>query len=136
MKLKILLLTLFFIAGCLYVQATGNHPKNTGPGKSDDEVNGSIVHGDSKKPLKDVTITAYTASKKEKYVVTDESGHFEFDDLKPGIYKLVFEKEGFKKITREKIVVKTDDPFQMNIEMFELSDFDLMPSPLYLMGTH
>ena len=35
--------------------------------------------------------------KKEKVVITDGTGAYSFDDLKPGVYKFVFEKEGYKK---------------------------------------
>lgn len=97
-------------------------------GKKED-VLGVVVHAETKKPLKDVSITAYNVSKKEKVVLTDESGVFSFDELKPGTYKFVFEKAGFRKTTKEKVVVKTDDGFQMNIEMIENTDFNIMPSP-------
>ena len=80
--------------------------------------------------MKDVVVTAYLVSKKEKIVITDEEGSFAFDELKPGTYKFIFEKAGFKKITKEKVVIKTDEAFQLNIEMIESNDFDIMPSPL------
>ena len=32
-----------------------------------------------------------------------------------------------KKVTKEKIIIKTDDGFQLNIEMAEEKDFDFMP---------
>jgi len=99
-----------------------------GDGKKD-ELNGYVTHSDTKKPLKDVSITAILASKKEKTVITDDDGSFNFDELKPGVYKFVFEKAGFKKITKEKVVIKTDEAFQMNIEMIEANDFDIVPSP-------
>lgn len=104
-----------------------------GDGKKDD-VNGLVIHAETKKPLKDVSITAYNVTKKEKVVLTDEDGVFSFDDLKPGTYKFVFEKAGFRKSTKEKVVVKTDEAFQMNIEMIENSDFDIMPSPGHFSG--
>jgi len=81
--------------------------------------------------LKDVNVTAYLVSKKEKTVTTDEVGNYSFDELKPGTYKFVFEKAGFKKVTKEKVVVKTDEGFQLNIEMIENKDFELVPSPLH-----
>ena len=34
-----------------------------------------------------------------------------------------------KKITKEKVIIKTDEAFQLNIEMIESSDFEIMPSP-------
>jgi hypothetical protein len=107
---------------------------NNGPGPGDgkkDEVNGVVIHSDTRKPVKDVSVTAVLVSKKEKIALTDENGNFSFDELKPGTYKFIFEKAGFRKITREKVVVKTDEAFQMNIEMIENTDFDLMPSPFH-----
>ena len=109
----------------------------TDPGQSTgkkDDLNGVVVHAESKKPLKDVSVTAILVSKKEKVVVTDEVGNFSFDELKPGIYKFVFEKAGFRKITKEKVVVKTDEAFQLNIEMIENSDYEIMPSPFNVGG--
>lgn len=50
----------------------------------------------------DVVITAYLTLKKEKMTVTDGRGDYAFNDLRPGTYKFVFEKEGYKKVTKEK----------------------------------
>lgn len=76
-------------------------------------------------------VTAYLISKKEKTVLTGEDGTYAFDELKPGTYKFVFEKAGFKKVTKEKVVVRTDEAFQLNIEMIAEPGFDLLPSPLH-----
>lgn len=129
MKLKFLLLTFIGITGCLNSKADDTYTR--GPGKIINEVAGSVIDADSKKPLKEVLVTAYLVSKKEKYVLTDEFGRFDFDELKSGIYKLVFEKDGYKKVTKEKVSIKTDETFQLRIEMIEAEDFILMPSPLY-----
>ena len=126
MKPKILLL-MAGLFGFAVAKAGDNGP---GDGKKDD-LNGIVIHSESKKAMKDVSITAYLVSKKEKVVLTDEDGGFSFDELKPGTYKFVFEKAGFKKITKEKVVIKADDGFQMNIEMIEKDDFDIMPSPFH-----
>jgi hypothetical protein len=133
MKPKILLLSFICVAGCLQSRASGNDPGE--PGKSINEVSGSIVDANSKKPLKEVTITAYSANKKEKFVLSDEFGHFEFDELKTGTYKLVFEKDGYRKMVREKVFIKTDETFQLRIEMIESPDFELMPSPYHFFDT-
>jgi hypothetical protein len=123
MKKRILLLA-FTVLGFVVAKA------NDGPGDGKkDELNGFVTHSETRKPLKDVSVTAILASKKEKTVITDDGGGFNFDELKPGIYKFVFEKAGFKKITKEKVVIKTDEAFQMNIEMIEANDFDIVPSP-------
>lgn len=129
MKQRSFLLVLFLL-GAFFAKA------NNGPGNgAKDELNGLVVHAENKKPLKDVSITAYTGnSKKEKVVISNEEGNFSFDELKPGTYKFVFEKTGFKKVTREKVVIKTDETFQLQIEMIEVGDYEILPSPFNISG--
>jgi hypothetical protein len=121
MKPKFLLLISFFVLGSLIAKA------DTDPGKKDD-IMGSVINAEGKKPLKDVCITAYLCSKKEKVVITDGTGAYSFDDLKPGVYKFVFEKEGYKKVIKEKVTVKVDEGFQLDIEMLQDNTTDVMPS--------
>lgn len=131
MKTKLLLLG-FMLFGFVAANANQGDPETpVCKGKKDDIV-GSVVHSDNKKPLKDVNVTAYLVSRKEKTVLTGENGTYAFDELKPGIYKFVFEKAGFRKVTKDKVVIKTDEAFQLNIEMIETGGgFDLVPSPLH-----
>ena len=129
MKTKIFLLAVSLL-GFAFAKANGGGP---GDGKKD-ELNGVVVNSENKKPLKNVSITAFLDSKKEKVVMTDEEGSFAFDELKPGTYKIIFEKAGFKKITKEKVVIKTDDAYQLKIEMIESEDFEIMPSPFSFAG--
>jgi hypothetical protein len=126
MKQKLLLLA-FSLFSFAVAKATGDEP-GPGTGKKDD-LNGTVTHSETKKPIEGVSITAILVSKKEKTVVTNDEGDYFFDDLKPGTYKFIFEKAGFKKITKEKVIVKTDEAFQLNIEMIAVSDYDIMPSP-------
>ena len=135
MKQRILLLIAICTFGCLQSRALDIDPINPGKAGKINEVTGSIFDGDSKKPLHNVTVTAYSATKKEKFVLTDEAGRFEFDELKTGTYKLVFEKEGYRKVVREKVSIKTDETFQMRIEMIEAEGFDLVPSPFQFFDT-
>jgi hypothetical protein len=121
MKPKFLLLISFFVLGSLIAKA------NTDPGKKDD-IMGSVTGAEGKRPLKDVCITAYLCSKKEKVVITDGTGAYSFDDLKPGVYRFVFEKEGYKKVIKEKVTVKVDEGFQLDIEMLQDNTTDVMPS--------
>ncbi len=121
MKPKFLLLISFFVLGSFVAKA------NTDPGKKDD-IMGSVTGAEGKKPLKDVCITAYLCSKKEKVVITDGTGAYSFDDLKPGVYKFVFEKDGYKKVVKEKVTVKVDEGFQLDIEMLQDNTTDVMPS--------
>jgi hypothetical protein len=129
MKQKLLLVAVLLLG---FVVAKANTDNNTGPGDGKkDDINGTVINSETKKPMKDVSVTAYLVSKKEKIVLTDEEGGFAFDELKPGTYKFIFEKAGFKRITKEKVVIKTDEAFQLNIEMIEQSDLDIMPSPFH-----
>lgn len=130
MKPKFFLLAISLLG---FVVAKANADPETSDlptGKKNDLV-GVVSHAENKKPLKDVNVTAYLVSKKEKAVTTDETGVYAFDELKPGTYKFVFEKAGFKRVTKEKVVVRTDEAFQLNIEMIESKDFDIVPSPLH-----
>ena len=131
MKQKFILLAISLL-GFVVVKANVVVP-GPGEGKKDD-INGTVIHSENKKPLEGVCVTAILISKKEKAVLTEEDGGYSFDELKPGTYKFVFEKAGFRKITKEKVMIKTDEAFQLNIEMIELSDFEIMPSPFNMGG--
>lgn len=129
MKTKLLLLAIF-VVGFGAARANTDPGPSCGKGKKDDLV-GTVSQAEGKKPMKDVNVTAYLSSKKEKIVLTAEDGTYAFDELKPGVYKFVFEKAGFKKVVKDKVVVRTDEAFQLNIEMIENNGFDLVPSPLH-----
>ena len=126
MKKKLLFIAISFLG---YAAANANTGwPNPGEGKKD-EINGLVIHSVTKKPVKDVCVTAVLVSKKEQVVATDEYGGYNFNELKPGTYKFIFEKSGYRKITKEKVVIKTDEAFQLNIEMIEAPEFDIIPSP-------
>jgi len=93
------------------------------------DISGGVVDTDSKKPISNVSVTAFAFNKKEKVVFTDVNGNFSFDDLKPGTYKFVFEKTGYKKQAREKTLVRVDEALLLNISLEEHSTFDFMPGP-------
>lgn len=124
----ILLLTILLLGGYGVANA-GNEPDPTHGRK--EEVVGMTQHAENKKPLSRVNITAYLLSQKQKSVVSDDNGNYSFDDLKPGTYRLTFEKAGFKKVTKEKVVIKTDEAFQVNIEMEETRPFQFGPNALH-----
>jgi Carboxypeptidase regulatory-like domain len=131
MKNKLLLLLIVCLSGSVLTYAnTGGKDK-----KEDPDMTGMITQFETGKPIKDVNVTAYNVAKKEKVAISDAHGNFSLADLKPGIYKFVFQKEGFQKVVREKIVLKANEDYQLNIEMAEEeSIFDLMPSPLHFSG--
>jgi hypothetical protein len=128
MKLRSLALSMVFLATACVAKANNGIETNGENNKTD--IAGGVVHADTKKPLQNVSVIAYVANKKEKSVLTDGNGQFSFDDLKPGTYKLVFEKDGFKKFTKDKVQIRGDESFQLSIEMSEVEAFMLMPGLL------
>jgi len=127
MKPKILLLLCSLIMASFIARA--GDPRN---GRKED-IMGSVVNAQGKKPLKDVSVTAYLSSKKEKVVITNGCGAYAFEDLKPGVYKFVFEKDGYKKVVKENVSIKVDEGFQMDIEMLQDQAADVMPSPAHFL---
>ncbi len=104
---------------------------NTGRGENlnKKEIVGSVYHQNSKKPLANVTVTAYLANKKEKVATSDANGNYSFDELRPGIYKFTFEKNGFKKQVKDRTIVRADEEMELNIYLEEHTSFDFMPGP-------
>ncbi len=102
---------------------------------STEMVFGKIFSDETSKPLKDVTITAVLLNKKEKYTISDADGEFGLSELKPGVYKIIFEKDGYRKIVKDKITVKANSQIELNIEMEQNMYFDLAPSPLHFFQT-
>jgi hypothetical protein len=128
MKFRSLALSIVLMATACEAQANTGIETNGENSKTD--IAGGVVHADTKKPLHNVQVIAYMANKKEKSVLTDHNGQFSFDDLRPGTYKLVFEKDGFKKTTKDKVQIRGDEDHQVNIEMNEVESFQLMPGLL------
>ena len=94
-------------------------------------VSGSVRHAGKDKPLKDVLITVFEEGNgKSRTVFTDEEGVFGLSSLRPGTYKIVFQKDGFRKVVREKVTVKPDAGIRLDIEMEELP-YELGPSPFH-----
>ncbi len=128
MKFKFLLIACFTMLASCWAGATET------PGSGENEVKktdiaGGVYDSDTKKPINSVTVTVYAASKKEKSVLSDANGAFSFDDLKPGTYKFVFEKDGYKKLIKEKTIVRADEGRLLNVAMEEHPAFDFTPGP-------
>src|SRR5690349_8324063 len=142
MKLKLLLLTAVFCAIAAVAGATDNSGIS-GPGNGNgnigeetltkkSDIAGGVVNMDTRKPVGNVSVTAYsTQNKKEKVVFTDAYGNYSFSELKSGTYKLVFEKTGYRKVVKEKVVIRSDEGCELNIEMDEEGQFQIMPSQLF-----
>lgn len=128
MRIKILLLSAVTVCASLLAKA------NTGTGTGEESAKksdllGGVYNSETKKPLGNVVVTAYVSNKKEKSVVTDSNGNFSFDELKPGTYKIVFEKDGYKKVTKEKKIFRIDEGLQINVSLEEHHNYDFTPGP-------
>ena len=132
MKLKLVFLTLILSATACIARANTITDPGEGVENKKTDIAGGVFDADTKKPLINVSVTAYSNSKKEKIVVTDATGNYSFCELKPGTYKLVFEKSGFKKVTKEKVTIKSDEGYQLNVEMDDEDDeFRIMPGQIF-----
>ncbi|MBD0289249.1 MAG: carboxypeptidase regulatory-like domain-containing protein [Flavisolibacter sp.] len=130
MKIRLALLACVLIFTSCLARANNVSPGNGEETTKKSDIVGAVFHSETRKPLSNVSITAYSASRKEKIVLTNGRGLYNFDDLKGGTYKLVFEKDGFKRVTKDKVVIRTDEAIQIDILMEEHVTFDFMPGPL------
>lgn len=129
MKWTKTILTLLFAGAGFLAQATTNPGEKKTPVEPED-VYGSVVHAGKDKPLKDVIITAFLLSKKEKIAVSNVNGEYGLDNLTPGTYKLVFEKDGYRKVVKDKVIIKPNSGIELNVEM-EYKGYELSPSPFH-----
>ncbi|RYY89489.1 MAG: carboxypeptidase regulatory-like domain-containing protein [Chitinophagaceae bacterium] len=131
MKLRLLMIS-GMIAGASCAAKASDAPPGAGEEnvrKSD--VAGGVFHNESRKPLGNVTVTAYSANKREKVVTTTSAGTYSFDDLKPGTYTFVFEKAGYRKVVREKTIQRVDQASELNVLLEEHSTYDFTPGPAH-----
>lgn len=124
----VLIVSMTVLLSCL-VPAKGNATGVDEESTKKYDIAGGVFLSATKKPLANVSITAYSASRKEKVVLTNDKGQYFFDELKSGTYKFVFEKEGYRKVVKEKVVVRQDEAVHLDIEMEEHVVFDFMPGP-------
>ena len=130
MKLRLLLMV------GLLGSAAAARANTTAPGAGEEstrkiDVAGGVFHSESRKPLGNVTVTAYANNQKQKVVQTNASGVFAFDDLKPGTYRFVFEKAGFRKVVKEKTIQRVDEAAELNVSLEEHSTYDFTPGPAH-----
>ena len=132
MKYKLFFLTIVFAATAFIARANNTDPSadNSEENKKTD-IAGGVIHTDTKKPLSNVIVTAYSTNKKEKVVYTDANGYYSFSELRAGTYRLVFEKEGYKKVTKEKVTIRPDEGCQLNVEMDDEDEFQILPGTFF-----
>jgi len=129
MRYKLFILTIVFAATAFAARANNTDPSADENKKTD--IAGGVIHTDTRKPLGNVSVTAYSSSKKEKVVYTDANGLYSFSELRAGTYKLVFEKDGYKKVTKEKVTIRPDEGCQLNVEMDNEEEFRLLPGSFF-----
>ena len=132
MKYKLFILTMVFATTAFVARANSTDPsaENTEVSSKTD-IAGGVIQSDSRKPLSNVSVTAYSSSKKEKVVYTDANGYYAFSELRAGTYKLVFEKDGLKKVTREKVTIRPDEGCQLNVAMEDEEEFRILPGSFF-----
>ena len=134
MNMKILLFFCLFSAVACFARANNNMDVINDGMNSDVhkmDISGGVINADTKKPINNVNVTVISTDTKEKWVTsTDQNGNFSFNSLKGGTYKVVFQKDGFKKIIKEKVWIKEDQNFQVNTEMSPTGDFQVIPGLL------
>ena len=130
MKYKVLLFTIIFSVAAFIAHA------NTTPGNGSetkkDDIGGGVYHSETKKPLGNVSVSVYSSAKREKVVMTDGNGNYSFNDLRAGTYKIVFEKDGFRKVVRDKVSIRADEGCQLNIAMDENDEFQILPGQILI----
>lgn len=134
MKCRALIVGSFLLLSSLCASAGEAPPEDLLETLGKTELNGSVFHQDNRKPLRDVTITAYSAQKREMSVTTDANGNYYFDGLKSGTYRFVFERDGYRKVTKDKVIIRSDEGFQLNIGLAEQEEFHWLPGAFQLLG--
>ena len=73
------------------------------PGTAFAQAIAGMVHDASGAALPDVTVQAESAALMEKVrtVVTDGSGQYRIEGLRPGVYTITFTREGFRPYVRD-----------------------------------
>jgi uncharacterized protein (DUF2141 family) len=132
MKYKLFILTMLFAAVASVARANTTDPSiDEAEASKKTDITGGVVHADTKKPLGNVAVTVFSSARKEKVVYTDVNGSYTFTDLKAGTYTLVFEKDGLKKVTKNKVNIRPDEGCQLNIEMDDEEEFRILPGSLF-----
>ena len=130
MKWKLLILTVVAAATSLGATAAITPPDAGVESSRRADLLGGVYHNDTKKPLGSVTVTATNiASKKEKVVTTDGEGNYTFTDLEAGYYKFAFVKSGYKKVVKDKVYIRQDEAFQIDVALTPHTTYDFLPGP-------
>ncbi|MBJ6760677.1 mucoidy inhibitor MuiA family protein [Myxococcaceae bacterium JPH2] len=79
---------------------------------------GTITSAESRKPLRDVVVSATSSSlESERDTVTDTQGRYSLAHLPPGTYTLRFESESLRPYARADIALRAGSSLMVNVEM-------------------
>lgn len=130
MKVKLLLLTAIAVGSSLLATANITPPGTGEESAKKSDLIGGVYHSETKKPLNSVTVTAtHLSTKKEKVVSTDDDGNYTFTDLEAGLYRFVFVKSGYKKVVKDKVQIRQDEAFQIDVALAPHNTYDFLPGP-------
>lgn len=122
-KNKHMRLSTLLLLAALFVLSAPVHAQNT-PNTA--FISGVVTDGSTKLPVYDVVVTLSTpAFNGKRFAVTDSSGIYKFLNLTPGLYTLVFEMEGYDKVTKENMQLEAGKPLGVSIELVKTRSFTL-----------
>ena len=133
MKLKWIVLTPLAVSLSRFAGARIAAPPNTGADEAQKaDLYGGVFNSETKRGLNNVTITAtHLASRKEKVVQTNDDGDYTFTDLEAGTYKFVFVRSGYKKVVKDKIYIRENEAFQIDVALQPHNQYDFLPGPFF-----
>lgn len=95
------------------------------PGHSASHLFGTVTDNYDR-PVADVNVIAIpeTAPQETVTVFSNRNGNYNLPLLKPGVYRLVFEKDGYKKLVKEKVTISRDASTKaLNVEIILMPRF-------------
>ncbi|MFY0562856.1 TonB-dependent receptor domain-containing protein [Archangium lansingense] len=79
---------------------------------------GTIIDASTKQPVPDVVVTARSPSLQgEQVAVTDGDGQYRIPQLPSGVYTLTFDKEAYRPLSRDGIILRLGFSVRVNVEL-------------------
>ena len=95
-------------------------------------IRGTVYDPDFDVPMAEVRVTILELGIS---VRTADAGNYVFEEVPPGSYTLIFNLDGFQRLTRRNVVVSAgrlaDVPVEMNREVFEIEEFRVTGTDLF-----
>ena len=93
-----------------------------GQGLTGNSITGTIIDSTSQLPLEYATITLFTKSSNKPFTgsVTDKKGNFTINEIKDGVYTIVFEFIGYKPVSLKEVRLNKSNPL-LNVKNITLA---------------